>query len=902
LVVAHFDREKIFGPPPPRRPRQPKPPAPAYDGLDSSAWGTEEKERAMELTELSKQKFKSYAAALWEAAQNANPSDPEWATTLSRFDKDLNNLISEALAPMSTAPPKTDKPKQTKPSLTKPIQKPRRKYEERNELEIRATAIQQFQAAFSNKHTNNIHLSEFFYKYIDPWLHTIPESPDLVHPRDYATGAYTNPNRSRPEWHTFVHGPLQRYHVQLCRARNKERRQARKAFINSETKARSAKTRAGLIARVCAIIGDEPMEFLNLANAWTENANNDSILTNDTKVVLTGITDLYTKWFASQTQIHKKLNIEKDEIFTYSTTDAPPDLQWLAHAFPDPSQVFHEISELISLEEFNTYIQGKGDNASPGLSKLRIGILKHLDTEGCKAVLTLINSCIKTCTVPEQWKKILLIPLPKKHFITSLMETRPIALLETMLKILTGIINQRLLACWTKHRTLHKSQYAFLPGSGSADPAHIARCVYEISNERIQNEVPETQDQSKYVHVAYLDQAKAYDAAEHSALTMSLRSLGVPTQTLRLLASIDEGCSLQLKTHDGLTPEIPIGRGARQGDPLSPLRYNAFMNGLLRHLDTAGVAWSISNNIKLHAQFFADDAWLCGASREDLQKLLHHAHEFFEFFKLKCNTAKSFYTTNDPNNQGDVHFRGANNTAPAPLTKKSKTDHIRYLGYFFNLDLDWTHQADMITSKLRETLCTIQSTTFTSFDTISALNAVIAGKLNYLLQIITPSPTQLNTWDTLIKDISRSKVRLGRSQPTLQITTAKQSGGLGLTLPSELYHAVLINETHMRLAGDGLGAHLTWHRLEEYSTHRHFGSCALKFPRAHKYSRQYRTNHFQAVSQALHNLGWSMDTDRIRPPQTDRANKDKELITSLEAAHQDMFGRVLRRQGMRYLS
>ena len=198
--------------------------------------------------------------------------------------------------------------------------------------------------------------------------------------------------------------------------------------------------------------------------------------------MLTGITDLYTKWFASQTQIHKKLNIEKDEIFTYSTTDAPPDLQWLAHAFPDPSQVFHEISELISLEEFNTYIQGKGDNASPGLSKLRIGILKNLDTEGCKAVLTLINSCIKTCTVPEQWKKILLIPLPKKHFITSLMETRPIALLETMLKILTGIINQRLLACWTKHRTLHKSQYAFLPGSGSADPAHIARCVYITRN------------------------------------------------------------------------------------------------------------------------------------------------------------------------------------------------------------------------------------------------------------------------------------------------------------------------------------------------------------------------------------------------------------------------------------
>ena len=64
LVVVHFDREKIFGPPPPRRQRQPKPPTPAYDGLDSSAWRKEEKERAQELTELSKQKFKAFAATL----------------------------------------------------------------------------------------------------------------------------------------------------------------------------------------------------------------------------------------------------------------------------------------------------------------------------------------------------------------------------------------------------------------------------------------------------------------------------------------------------------------------------------------------------------------------------------------------------------------------------------------------------------------------------------------------------------------------------------------------------------------------------------------------------------------------------------------------------------------------
>ena len=54
----------------------------------------------------------------------------------------------------------------------------------------------------------------------------------------------------------------------------------------------------------------------------------------------------------------------------------------------------------------------------------------------------------------------------------------------------------------------------------------------------------ETDDMSKYVHVAYLDQAKAYDSVEHSALTIALRSLGVPSNTPNLLYEIDQGCTV----------------------------------------------------------------------------------------------------------------------------------------------------------------------------------------------------------------------------------------------------------------------------------------------------------------------------------------------------------------------
>ena len=192
---------------------------------------------------------------------------------------------------------------------------------------------------------------------------------------------------------------------------------------------------------------------------------------------------------------------------------------------------------------------GKSDNTAAGCSKLKIGLLRDLDEAGLKALLALFNSCLVTGTIPSSRKKIIIVPLPKKHHITFLQDTRPISLFECCLKILTGIINKRTLACWVKHKSLHPAQYALLPGTSSADPVHITRCVYEISNERVKQKIMETPDCSSFIHVAYLDIAKAYDSVEHTALNFAMKSLGVPEGILGLLLEIDKECSRRSNTH-----------------------------------------------------------------------------------------------------------------------------------------------------------------------------------------------------------------------------------------------------------------------------------------------------------------------------------------------------------------
>ena len=89
------------------------------------------------------------------------------------------------------------------------------------------------------------------------------------------------------------------------------------------------------------------------------------------------------------------------------------------------------------------------------------------------------------------------------------------------------------------------------------------------------------------------------------------------------------------------------------------------MNGLLRHLDTVGVGWSLNSSTKIHAQMFADDSWLAASTKADLQKLLHATHQFFDFFAVKVNHGKSFYTTNDPDAEGTLFFCSADDATPS---------------------------------------------------------------------------------------------------------------------------------------------------------------------------------------------------------------------------------------------
>ena len=76
----------------------------------------------------------------------------------------------------------------------------------------------------------------------------------------------------------------------------------------------------------------------------------------------------------------------------------------------------------------------------------------------------------------------------------------------------------------------------------------------------------------KPVYVVYLDIAKGYDSMNHPSIVPAMRVLGTPAHLSQYLAS-----NLDRAFTSFFERSIVMTRGVKQGDPVSPLEFNAVM-------------------------------------------------------------------------------------------------------------------------------------------------------------------------------------------------------------------------------------------------------------------------------------------------------------------------------------
>ena len=81
----------------------------------------------------------------------------------------------------------------------------------------------------------------------------------------------------------------------------------------------------------------------------------------------------------------------------------------------------------------------------------------------------IFNSILNNGYIPRSWCVGVIVPVPKKGNLDNPDNYRGITLMSCLLKIFTGILNERLINWSNKNSTITDAQFGFKPGSGTVD-------------------------------------------------------------------------------------------------------------------------------------------------------------------------------------------------------------------------------------------------------------------------------------------------------------------------------------------------------------------------------------------------------------------------------------------------
>ena len=281
--------------------------------------------------------------------------------------------------------------------------------------------------------------------------------------------------------------------------------------------------------------------------------------------------------------------------------------------------VLHDLCRLVSATELEKTL-GEMTDSSAGVDQVDRPTLRNVDRESLRYHMNL-------------WLVAGTAPVAFRDGYTTLAEKdgervpanhRPITVSSFIARCYHKILAARLMT----DLPLSPRQKAFMKGDGLADNVWLLRSV-----------VRHSKGNKRPLFVGFVDVAKAFDSVSRLSILKAAARLGVPNLLLSYIQSLYENDTTRLKVRGTFSRKIHVLRGVRQGDPLSPLLFNAVMDWVLSNLDEE--IWYDLGTTLLNHLAFADDVALLSSSKCGLIRLSSQFESALESVGLTVNTRKS---------------------------------------------------------------------------------------------------------------------------------------------------------------------------------------------------------------------------------------------------------------------
>ena len=148
--------------------------------------------------------------------------------------------------------------------------------------------------------------------------------------------------------------------------------------------------------------------------------------------------------------------------------------------------------------------------------------ISSLKDDAVEVLHSICQKIWKTQKCPQDWKRLVFIPIPEKDNVKECLNYHTFALISHASKFMLKILQARLQQY--VHWVLSDVQAVFRKGRGTRD--QIANILWIIEK---------TREFQKTVHFYFSDYTKAFDCVDHNKLWKILKEIGIPDHLTCLL-------------------------------------------------------------------------------------------------------------------------------------------------------------------------------------------------------------------------------------------------------------------------------------------------------------------------------------------------------------------------------
>jgi hypothetical protein len=355
--------------------------------------------------------------------------------------------------------------------------------------------------------------------------------------------------------------------------------------------------------------------YSKISKLQKKNGKSSNVIKDRNGILLTNEDEVRNRWKEYIEELYDKENkpTEEEMIGTFANPGGEDDL--------GPTLLREEIEKAI--EELK-------DGKSEGVDEIPAEMIKCLGEKAKEELVKLCQEIYTTGEWPSDFVEMIMIPLQKKPNATECSDHRTISLIVHASKILLKILTKRLEGKVEAIQFIGDDQFGFRKGRGTREAIAVLRTLGERSLQH-----------GKDIFVCFVDYEKAFDRVNWSKLMKILERIGVDEKDRQLIRHLYLSQSVVVRVNGGNSEPGLLGRGVRQGCPLSPLLFNIYIQQMIMETmenveDGVKVGGQLVNAIR-----FADDQAMVASTNAGLQRIMDSLNRTSGEYGMRINIKKT---------------------------------------------------------------------------------------------------------------------------------------------------------------------------------------------------------------------------------------------------------------------